>query len=119
MRLASAGDRPRCLLLLEVTEMIEVVSPVGKRYQLLSLEHASLFAKQLRDVEQLKDAKNFPRAMDPSELRYHFCDNWQGIYNVRFIEKVDKQSGDVLESALIWGQPRHNMRAFYDCLCVR
>ena len=91
----------RFLLLLEVTEMIEVVSPDSKRYLLHSLAHAASFAKQLKDAEQLTDAKNFARAMDPSELRYHFCDNWQGMNNVRFIEKVDKQSGKLLESALI------------------
>ena len=99
--------------------MIEAVAPSGKRYRLHSLQHASSFAKQLQDANELKDAKNFSRAVDPSDLRFHFCENWQGIYNVRFVEKVDTQSGELLESALIWGQPRHSMREFYDCLCVR
>ena len=95
-------------------DMIEPVNADGSRY-LLEMAQAASFARHF----QLSDAKNFPRAMDPSEQRYHFCNHWQGKYNVRFIEKVNKQTGELLESVLIWGQPKHSMREFYNTLCIR
>jgi hypothetical protein len=94
--------------------MIEPVAADGRRY-LLKMELASPFARHF----ELSDAKNFPRAVDASDMRYHFCNHWQGMYHVRFIEKVNQQTGELLESALIWGQPKHSMREFYDSLCIR
>ena len=84
--------------------MIEPVNADGRRY-LLEMATASSFARHFK----LNDAKNFPRAMDPSETRYHFCNHWQGLYHVRFIEKVNQQTGELLGSELIWGQPKHSM----------
>ena len=58
-------------------DMIEPVNADGSRY-LLEMAQAASFARHF----QLSDAKNFPRAIDPSEQRYHFCNHWQGTFLV-------------------------------------
>ena len=66
----------------------------------------------------IKDDQNFPRAMDPNDTGHTFVEYWQGLYNVRWLEKVSV-TGDVLGWMLIWGQPSHTMGKFYEAACTK
>ena len=70
------------------------------------------FAYTFAVLKNVSDPQNFARAIDPSETSHQFCENWQGVHNVRFLEKVTPQ-GYVLEYDVIWGQPRHSMKEYY------
>ena len=86
----------------------EAVSPRGLRYNVpRSVSRA--FAVHMK----VKDDHNFPRAMDPHHDDHQFVEGWQGVHNVRFLEKLDG-NGAVVGFELIWGQPKHTMRQFYD-----
>ena len=37
----------------------------------------------------IKDHHNFPRAMDPNDEVHTFVEDWQPLYNVRWLEKVE------------------------------
>ena len=86
---------------------LEAVSRHGLRFLV-----PQPLARRFASLVEVKDDHNFPRAVDPGHAAHHFCEHWQGAYNVRFLEKV--KDGEVLDWVLIWGQPRHTMRSFYD-----
>ena len=81
-------------------------------------EVQKLIARRFARAVGIKEDHNFPRAMDPADETHVFVENWQPLYNVRFLEKVDA-AGNVLEHMLIWGQPRHSMQTFYDMARLR
>ena len=56
--------------------------------------------------------------MDPLHNDHQFVESWQGVHNVRFLEKLD-DAGGVAGWELIWGQPKHTMRKYYDTVCKR
>ena len=60
----------------------------------------------------IKDHHNFPRAMDRNDEVHTVVEDWQPLYNVCWLEKVDK-SGTAIDWILIWGQPGHTMQKFY------
>ena len=62
--------------------------------------------------------QNFSRMLDPRDTGHHFVEDWQGLYNVRWLEKLG-QSGDVMGWILIWGQPRHSLKKFYEACASR
>ena len=90
--------------------ILEPVSPRGERYE-LPHERAAEFARWagIHDPNG-----NFARNIHPGEVAADksFCAGWQGIHNVRFLDRV--VDGVVVEWVVIWGSPKHNMREFYD-----
>jgi hypothetical protein len=89
-------------------EVYEAVSAAGD-YYCLPPPVAESFAR----IIGIKDHHNFPRALNPADTLHHFVEHWQGLYNLRWLEKLGP-NGEVLEWMLIWGQPKHSMRMFYD-----
>ena len=73
-------------------------------------EHGKLFvvprdkAREFARWARVKEGQNFSRAVDPHHIDHQFCERWQGIHNVRFIEKVSDDG--VLEWMVVWGQPK-------------
>jgi hypothetical protein len=94
-------------------EQYEAVHLSGKRY-LVPQDVAYAFATQMR----LAEPHNFPRAMDPAHDAHHFAEGWQGAYHVRFLEKIDA-ADNIIGFELVWGQPRHTMRKYYDHVICR
>ena len=94
-------------------EDFEAVSKHGQRY-IVPRTLSRAFAVSMK----IKDDQNFPRAMDPHNAEHHSAEGWQGAYHVHFLEKIDT-SGAVIGWELIWGQPKHTMRLFYDHVCQR
>jgi len=92
---------------------LEPVSKDGKRY-VVPRALANAFAVHMG----LNDAQNFPRAVDPAHEAHHFAKGWQGVYHVRFLEKVSA-NGDVEGWEVVWGQPKHNMRAYFNSVSER
>ena len=87
--------------------MLEPVSAAGDYYE-VPKELARAFARAMG----IKDDQNFPRAINPAVTSWHFVEHWQGLYNLRWLEKVDMEDR-AFEWALVWGQPRHSMKDFF------
>jgi hypothetical protein len=68
-------------------------------------------ARRFARAVGIKDDQNFARAMDPADATHVFVEDWQPLYNCRWLEKVER--GKVVGSMLIWGQPKHSMERFY------
>ena len=82
----------------------EGVSAAGELYKIPKCKaHAFAVSKDI------KDAQNFGRALDPSDTVHQFCDDWQGLHNVRWLEKLDTKGG-IVGWALIWGRAKHNLK---------
>ena len=60
-------------------------------------------ARRFARAVGIKDDQNFARAMDPADATHVFVEDWQPLYNCRWLEKVER--GKVVGSMLIWGQP--------------
>ena len=71
----------------------------------------------LPDGPKISDPQNFARAVDPHHTEHEFCEHWQGVHNVRFLEKLN--GGRVVDWVVVWGQPKHSMKAFYDACASR
>ena len=93
-------------------EILEAVDPAGRLFR-VPRGKARRFAR-LVGISDTNE-QNFPRAMDPEHKEHHFVEDWQGLYNVQFLEKLD-DFGNVIDSAVIWGQPYHSMQKFYHAL---
>ena len=88
--------------------MFEPVSAAGDYYE-LPPELARAFAREMH----IKDDQNFPRAIDPEITSHHFVEHWQGMYHLRWLEKLGAD-GAAVEWMLVWGQPKHTMKQFYN-----
>jgi hypothetical protein len=91
------------------TDTFEPVSAAGELYDVpkhLSREFA-------RSVG-INEDQNFPRAMDPANEQYNWCEDWQPLHNVRWLEKVN--NGAAVEWIVIWGNSKGakpTMQRFY------
>ena len=89
------------------SDACEPVSAAGELYEVpAGLAHA--FAS----VQGIKEPQNFSRAMDPAVASHHFVEHWQGLYHLRWLEKLGAD-GNAVEWNLVWGQPKHTMKELY------
>ena len=90
--------------------LLQCVSPTGGRW-LVPRHEARQFASKM--VLNEKVVQNFATCMDENEREHHFCDGWQGIYNLRWFEAVDKD-GNIVAAYPMVG----TLKQFYERVVV-
>ena len=88
--------------------VLEAVDKGGWRYEFQNEAAAAEFAQEYG----IDRPDNFARAISAARRDKHFCEGWQGLYNVRWLEKLDRD-GNVVDYTHIWGVPRHSLKEFY------
>ena len=82
---------------LAMQDQYEVVDRSGFRYQVTKVG-AMAFAQEIAAAVK---PSNWVRAVDPAcDVYNHVCDGWQGSYRVRFIDRLDPVTKDVLDPRL-------------------
>ena len=88
--------------------VLEAVDKGGWRYEFQDEAAAAKFAHE----NGIERPRNFARAISARATHKHFCEGWQGLYNVKWFEKLDGE-GNTTDYLHIWGVPRHSLKEFY------
>ena len=71
------------------SRVLEAVHQRGERYEVPESRDAENRAAAFARWAGVKETSgNFARVLDPAHADHQFCESWQGVHNVCFLEKT-------------------------------